>query len=76
MDNNHKPKRYTLSLPSSIHEELTTLANEGGVTTREIVIKCLKLGLLAINLEKDPNSQLVIKEYIDGVMKEKTILLM
>lgn len=68
-------KRYTLSLPESIHEELVNVANENGVSVRDIVLRCIKFGLLGINIDSDPNKELLIKETMDGKVVEETKLL-
>ena len=77
MKTESKPKRFTLTLPVNVHEELTNIAAEKGVSARDIVLKCLKLGLLAISLDDDPNKELVIKELTEAnEMKETKLLLM
>ena len=55
-----KPKRYTLSLPVELSEELTALAEKHSTSSRDIVIKCLKLGSLALKLEGD--DKLILRE--------------
>jgi hypothetical protein len=55
-------QRYTLALPAEIYEELKDQADRRGTTIKELVRQSLKLGLLAIKLEEDPNTGLFIKE--------------
>ncbi len=71
----NKPKRFTLSLPMNVHEELTKIATERDVSVRDIVLICLKVGLLAMSLEKSQNKELIIKEIINGKTKETKLIL-
>ena len=67
-------KRYTLSLPANVHNELTSIANEKGSSVREIMLKSLKIGLLAINLDED--KELIVKENtVDGVIETKLLVI-
>jgi hypothetical protein len=57
-----KQKRFTLSVPANVHEELTKMANERGITARDVVLKSLKLGLLAMSIENDSDKELILRE--------------
>lgn len=71
-----KSKRYTLSLPPELHEELSAMAEKKSVSSRDIVVKCLKLGLLALKLEDDENNDLILKERDqDGNVSETKLLI-
>lgn len=59
--------RYTLSLPSEIYEELRAKAHQRGMSIKEVVRQCLKFGLIAMKIDEDPNSQIIIREqYSNG----------
>ena len=55
-------KRYTLSLPTALYEELRNQSNIHEKTIKEIVSICLKFGLIALKISEDPNSDLYIQE--------------
>lgn len=55
-------QRYTLTLPSEIYEELRIQAERRGMSIKELVRQCLKLSLLAVKLEEQPNTGLFIRE--------------
>ncbi len=55
-------KKYTLSLPSELYDELRIVAEKQGRSIKEVVRQCLKFGLIAIKIEDDPNSELYLKE--------------
>ena len=57
-----KQKRFTLSIPESVHSELTKTAAKHGVSSKDVVIKSLKLALLAFETEEDKNKELIIRE--------------
>ena len=70
-------QRYTLTLPAEIYEELRIQAERRGMTIKELVRQCLKLGLIAIKLEETPDSGLFIKERLpdsDGIRETRLIL--
>lgn len=55
-------KRYNLSLPNDLYYELDRIANKHNTTKLEVIRKFIKLGLVAENVESDPNSHLIIKD--------------
>lgn len=65
-------KRYVLVLPQEQYDEVEAIANREQVAVVTLLRKFIKLGLIAINLEDDPNSSLVIRE--DGTEKEIILL--
>lgn len=65
-------KRYNLVLPEELYEEIQKLAEEEQTTVVELLRKFIKLGLLAVNIEKNPNAELVIRE---GGREKQLILL-
>lgn len=69
-------KRFTLSLPGDVHTELTRIATTKGISSREVIIKSLKLGMIAFETEGDLSKELVIKEKIDnGEIRETRLIL-
>ena len=55
-------KRYTLVLPEALFDELQGLADTRGTTVADLLRRFVKLGLLAIRVEEDPDSALIIRE--------------
>ena len=58
--------RYTLTLPTEIYNELRELAEQRGISIKDAVRQCLKIGLVAVKLDEDPDKELIIKEKIHG----------
>ncbi len=77
MNNFTKPKRFTLSLPENVHLELTKMASQKGISSKEVVIKCLKIGLIAFDADNDSSKELILRENTkkDGVKETKIILI-
>ena len=71
-----KPKRYTLTLPDNVHQELTEMANQKEISSKEVVIKCLKLGLIALSAENDPSKELLLRENIESNDVKETRLIL
>lgn len=70
-----KVRRYNLALPNEIYEELETAAEKQHTTILEIIRRSLKLGLLAIELEKDREAGVFIKERVaSGVIQETRVI--
>ena len=70
-------QRYTLTLPSEIYDELRIQADQRGMSIKELVRQCLKLGLLAVKLEEQPDTGLFIRETMpdsDGFRETRLIL--
>jgi len=65
-------KRYNLNLPEDLFNELQGLADERQTTVVEILRRFIRLGLLAIQVEETPGSELLIKE---GEVIKRIILL-
>lgn len=65
-------KRYNLNLPEDLFNELQGLADARQTTVVEILRKFIRLGLLAIQVEETPGSELLIKE---GEVIKRIILL-
>lgn len=57
-------KRYTLSLPPVIYNEIREQAERNNTTIGEVVRQVLKFGLAAIELQADPNTELIIREKV------------
>ena len=76
METTTKQKRYTLSLPDTVHEELTRISEDKGISLRELILRSLKLGMIASETEGDPSKELLIREHItDGTVKETCLIL-
>lgn len=71
-------QRYTLTLPTELYQELTTLADRRGMTIKELVRQFMKLGLLVAKFEETPNTGLFLKEQQNGSegTRETRLLLM
>lgn len=48
--------RYNLRLPAYVYEELGKIARERGTTRLELIQKFIKLGLLVLQAEEQPDS--------------------
>ena len=55
-------QRYTLTLPTEVYEELRTQSEKRSCSIKEMVRMCLKIGLVAVKLEENPDAGLFIKE--------------
>lgn len=77
MTTDTKQKRFTLTLPASVHSELTRMANEGGMSSKEVIIKCLKLGALSFSIDAAPNKELIMREHSekDGIIDTRIVVL-
>lgn len=65
-------KRYNLVLPEDLYNEVRRQADEHGTTVVELLRKFIKLGLLAMDVQEDPESALIIRE---GDTEREIILL-
>lgn len=65
-------KRYNLVLPEDLYNEVRRQADEHGTTVVELIRKFIKLGLLAMDVQEDPESALIIRE---GDTEREVILL-
>lgn len=57
-------KKYTLTLPTVIYDELSMEADKQGRSIKEIVRQCLKFGLIAMKIDQDQNAELIIREKV------------
>ena len=55
-------KRYNLALPKELYGELQCLAETEHTTILDLIRRFIKLGLIAVEIEKDPEAKLVIHE--------------
>lgn len=76
MDNTTKQKRYTLSLPDNVHSELIRVSEEKGISLKELILRSLKLGMIASETEADPSKELIIREQISGDKIKETRLIL
>jgi hypothetical protein len=54
-------KRYNLVLPQTLFDEIQTMADRKGVTVLDVLRKFIKLGLIVVALEDQPDSKLIIR---------------
>ncbi|MGV6851791.1 MAG: hypothetical protein ACWA5R_06395 [bacterium] len=71
-----KQKRFTFSLPESVHSELTRIAAEQGISSRDLIIKSLKIGMIAYETESDPSKELIIRETESPDLVKETKLIL
>ncbi len=55
-------KRYNLVLPMDLFNAIQQIADEEQTTVVEMLRRFIKLGLIAIDIARDPNSKLIIRE--------------
>lgn len=55
-------KRYNLVVPEDLFNELQQLAEARGTTVADLLRRFIKLGLIALQVDQDPNSALIIRE--------------
>jgi hypothetical protein len=65
-------RRYNLVLPEELYDEVRHLAKKNNTTVVELLRKFIKLGLLAVRIQDDPSSALLIR---DGETETKVFLL-
>ena len=56
--------RYTLSLPQPIYNELDEQAKRHDRTLKDVVSMCMKFGLIALKLDQNPDSELLLRERV------------
>ena len=76
MDTTTKQKRYTLSLPDAVHEELIRISENKGITLRELILRSLKLGMIASETEGDSSKELLIRETLSPEETKETRLIL
>jgi hypothetical protein len=57
-----QPKRHNLVLSPELHRKLQTVAERQGTSVTELIKTCLKVGLLALEVDSTPGSELLIRE--------------
>lgn len=55
-------KRYQLTLPEDLYNEIQGIADSSHSTVLETLRRLIKYGLLVFNIMKDPNAKLIIRE--------------
>lgn len=65
-------KRFNLTLPEQLYQEMQRIADEQNTTVVELLRRFVKLGLLAIKLQESPDSGLIVRE---GNQEHKVMLL-
>jgi len=66
-------KRYSLNLPCDVYDKVKEVADENDTSVMELLKRFIKLGLVAAEVEKDENSELIIRQ--NGKDKELMIML-
>lgn len=56
-------QRYTLSLPKDVYDELSKEAEKKSISINTVIRQCLKLGLLSLKVDSDPNAELIYREW-------------
>lgn len=57
-----KTKRYNLVIPEDLFDKVRQVAEEEQTTVVEIFKRFTKLGLLATEIQKNPDAALIVKE--------------
>ena len=57
-------KKYTLSLPVEIYNELKDTADKYDTSMKNLVRQCLKFALIGIEVNEDPDSEIIFRENI------------
>lgn len=73
-----KPKKvgYNLILDQEEYDAVLGAATRRDTTFKEIIMRSIRLGLLAVEVEKSPHKQLVVQETAaDGKISESRIIL-
>lgn len=60
--NRKEIKRYNLALPQELYAELQNIAENEYTTVLEVIKKFIKIGLISVNIQNDPDSKLIIKQ--------------
>ncbi|WP_415897030.1 hypothetical protein [Neptuniibacter sp. QD57_21] len=70
--------QYSLKLSDELYEKIGNIAKSHDQTTRELMIKLLKTGLIALEVHDDPKKELCIKtvDEAGNTVSEKQILFM
>jgi hypothetical protein len=55
-------RRYNLILPEELFQTVDNIAKKQHITTIDLLKKYIKLGLLASEIENDPDSKLIIRQ--------------
>lgn len=67
-----RTKRYNLVLPEELYDEVRLLADRSGTSVVELLRRFIKLGLIAAQIQNDPESALIIR---DGKSETKVLLI-
>lgn len=61
-ENNSGVKRYNMALPLELYEELREISDKEHTSIVELVRKFIKLGLIVLRIERDPDAQIIIRD--------------
>jgi hypothetical protein len=56
----NKP-RHNLTVPPILHRRLQDVAEQQGTSVSQVILKCVKIGLLAFEVENTPGEELIIR---------------
>lgn len=62
MAKNSKTKRFNLILPEELVERVQEIAEEEHLSAVEVMRRFIKLGLLATDIQRKPDSALILRE--------------
>lgn len=55
-------KRYNMALPFELYTELREVANQEHTSVVELIRKFIKLGLIVLRIERDPDAKIIIHD--------------
>ncbi len=55
-------RRYSLVIPNTLYDQVKNEASKNGTTVIELFRKLIKIGLMALEIQDDPNRALIIQE--------------
>lgn len=56
-------QRYTLSLPVEVYKEISEEAEKNSVSLNTVIRQCLKIGILSLKIDSDPNAELIYRQW-------------
>lgn len=65
-------------MPENVHNELTRVTEEKGISSKEVIVKPLKPELIAFTTDSDPTKEQILRENVgstDSTKETKLILI-
>ena len=59
-------QKYTLDLPVVLYDELRKRAEQQDCSIKDVIVRGLRFSLAAMEIEKDPNKDLIIRERVQA----------